>query len=109
MLHTASMPTLAGSAAAGGLLQVGSGAAAVGAAQQQQQGFRHAMNAAMRPVVAAAAGANVRSIEQNGLLVAVPPGICGVLDCACAALGLAAQHQGSRASPHPCLCTDYFF
>jgi transcription initiation factor TFIID subunit TAF12 len=90
MLHTASMPMLACSSAAGGLLQFGSSTAAGGAAQQQQQqsaqqqaqqqGFRHAMNAAMRPVVAAAAGANVRSIEQSGLLVAVPPGMCAVLD-----------------------------
>lgn len=46
--------------------------------QQQQQGFMASMRAAMRPTGpangAAAAGVMVRSVEQNALLVAVPPG-----------------------------------
>lgn len=48
------------------------------------------MKAAMRPTGAAAAaaaagGVNVRSVEQNALLVAVPPGRLGglVWHCAC--------------------------
>lgn len=79
-LHTVSLVSLVDGTAAGLLAGGGVGQPAV---QQQQpaagQGFRAAMKAAMRPTGAGAAAAeagsvNVRSVEQNAVLVAVPPG-----------------------------------
>ena len=70
-LHTLPVASLA--AGSGGLPDQRQHA---GAPQQQQwwQGFRVAMRAGMRPTGATAAGVTVRNIEQNALLIAVPPG-----------------------------------
>lgn len=84
-LHTVSLAALADGTAASllsGMAGAGGGQAgqqqqqqhALGAPQEQQQGFLKAMRAAMRPAAGAAAGVTVRSVEQNALLVAVPPG-----------------------------------
>ena len=105
-LHTVSLASLVDGSAAG--LLTGGAAAGQPAAQQQQpaaaQGFRAAMKAAMRPTGAAAAaaaagGVNVRSVEQNALLVAVPPGEhMGQLTCTPALLPMstALQHRIPR-------------
>lgn len=85
-LHTVSLACLVDGSAtgllAGGAAAAGQPAAPQAQPQQAAQGFRAAMKAAMRPTGAAAAaaaagGVNVRSVEQNALLVAVPPGRLG--------------------------------